>query len=232
MFWVKIKIEALVIHELTVRALFAHTTALHHRDTVCILNCCQSMSNHQACATRLCSVQSFLNDLLGCVVERRRCLVQQEYSRLTNESACDRHSLFLAAAQLSSFRSHNRLVSLNNNTTFLNYLLTLNSTLLVWFLPRVESRFCFEYSTGLRTRSPPSGRSFYRRHRSWCSRECSYWREWALVRRGRSWSAAIWCWGRECRFRRDRWLPRPRHRIWATEQSLCFYRTLHLENNK
>lgn len=59
----KVKVIVFVIHQSWVRALLDHSTLLDHAYFVCVLNCAQSVRNHNTCSSFLRRFKSFLYDL-------------------------------------------------------------------------------------------------------------------------------------------------------------------------
>ena len=70
------------------------------------------MSDDETCLVFLRLFECVLDELLSGAVESRRGLVQKDDAWLADERSSDRHSLLLAAAQLSALCPHNRLVFL------------------------------------------------------------------------------------------------------------------------
>ena len=110
----EISVDAVLdLDEFGVRTTLLNLTVLHADDFVSILDCAQSVSDHNDCL--LAAADEFVQGLLDLVlrlgVKGGRRLVQEQKLRLANESTSNSDTLLLASRKLDTTFANGGLVA-------------------------------------------------------------------------------------------------------------------------
>src|SRR5215467_11822948 len=105
------RVTSPLAQQLVVAAGFGNRTILDHEDSIGVDDGVQAMRDHDRRPPAAKMFDRALHLSLGFGIERRRRLVEQDYSRVLKQRARDRDALALAACELQAVLAHLAIVA-------------------------------------------------------------------------------------------------------------------------